>query len=332
MVIYEILYTEVYISRTSAFLRHGWRNYEVRDIMSYKKTSYYIRRLLNMKHSFRHLSTFIFILSLICGCLLLSSRAAAQTYYIYDNCYGGSCSAVVSKNKVYFSTTETGKIQCYNIKSGKTTTVIKKNGKGFYSMKKKGGYLYAIYDSYGGSDGSNDSIVRVNIKTGKMETLAKGCNFVIQNKIIYYTMTERTRDEYDNDYDKEIGVYSMNLDGSNQTACSDVTLSTKQPKKIKTSKGTLISSGKTYSDGYYSPYKLTFKPKNGKKKVLYNVKKDKNAAEYSSIWYFTIQGNYVIFKTYLKGGEYSPDGALVIMKTNGKGKKVFYKRTSVSGW
>ena len=138
--------------------------------------------------------------------------------------------------------------------------------------------------------------------------------------------------KYGNDYDKELGVYSMSLDGSNQKACSNVKLSTKQPKKIKTSKGTLISTGRTYTDDDYYPEKLVFKAKNGKKKTLYNVKKDKNADEYASIWYFTIQGNYVIYKTYLKGGKYGPDGALVIIKTNGKGKKVFYRRASVSGW
>lgn len=266
------------------------------------------------------------------GCLAVDSEVSAKTYSVYNNYFGGSCSAVVSGDKVYFSTTETGMIQCYNIKTGKTSTVISKDGKGFYSMKKKGGYLYAVYDSYLGSDGSNDSIVRVNIANGTMETLAKGNQFVIKKKTIFYMKTKRIVDQYDNAYDKEIGVCSMNLDGSDQKTRKDVKLSTKQLKKIKTSKGTLVSTGKTYTGDDYFPEKLVFQDKNGKKKTLYNVNKDQKAAEYASIWYFTIQGDYVIYKTYLKGGEYGPDGALVIVKTNGKGKKVFYKRTSVSGW
>ena len=274
----------------------------------------------------------LMLFALFIGCVSVDGKVSAKTYSVYDNYFGGSCSAVVSGNKVYFSTTETGLIQCYNIKTGKTTTVISEDGKGFYSMKKNGGYLYAIYDSYGGSDGSNDSIVRVSINGGSMETLAKGNKFVIKKNTIYYTKTKRITDKYGNDYDKELGVYSMSLDGSNQKACSNVKLSTKQPKKIKTSKGTLISTGRTYTGDDYYPEKLVFKAKNGKKKTLYNVKKDKNADEYASIWYFTIQGNYVIYKTYLKGGKYGPDGALVIIKTNGKGKKVFYRRASVSGW
>ena len=290
-----------------------------------------------MKNIFLQKAKLIFSLFLLLSLSLVATlttgfKVSAKTYSINNNYYGGSCSTVVVKNKVYFSVTETGTIQCYNIKSGKTTKIISTDGKGFYSMKKKGGYLYAIYDSYGGSDGSNDSIVRVNIKTGKMETLAKGSNFVIKKKTIYFTKTKRVTNKYGDSYDKEIGVYSMNLNGNNQKACNNVTLSSKSLKKIKTSKGTLISSGETYSDSYYSPKKLVFKSKNGKKKTIYNISKDKKTYSYSSIGYYTLQGNYIIYKTTIKTKNNSTDGVLVITKTNGKGKKIFYRRTSVSGW
>ena len=285
-----------------------------------------------MKSTYKKLLISILTFTILCGALIIANTSYAKTYNVSGNAYGGSCSAVVSKNKVYFSVTETGALYCYNIKSGKTTTVIATDGKGFYSMKKKGGYLYAVYDSYGGSDGSNDSIVRVNIKSGKKETLAKGCNYVIKKNTIYFTKTKRIKDEYGYEYDKELGVYSMNLNGGNQKACSDVTLTRKTIKKFKNSKGTLSSSGKTYTSDYYAPDKISFQPKNGKKKTIYNIKKDKKASEYSTIGYYTLQGNYIIYKTYQTGGQYGPDGVLVLVKTNGKGKKVFYRRTSVSGW
>ena len=122
---------------------------------------------------------------------------------------------VISKNKVYYSITETGKIFCYDIKTKKTKTIAKSKGNGFYNLRKKGNYLYAVYDKYTGSDGSNNSIVRVSIKTGKKTVLAKGNNFVLTGKKIYYTKTKRVKSG-DYEYDKPLGTYSMTFSGKKQ--------------------------------------------------------------------------------------------------------------------
>lgn len=274
----------------------------------------------------------LFAFAVILGSLLFGDEVSAKTYKITTNSYGYSCSVVISGKKVYYSVTETGSIYCYNIKTGKTTTVIKKNGKGFYQLKKKGNYLYALYDSYGGSDGADYTIVRVSLKNKKMTTLAKGNNFVIQKDKIYFTKTKRTVDEYNNAYDKKIGVYSMTLSGKKQKSASKVKLSTAESKKIKTSKGTLYSTSKYSSDIFYWPDKLYFKNKSGKKTKIYDVAKDKNAAEYGSIGYYTVQGDYIVYKKYAKDKKYGSKGQLVLVKTNGKGKKVIYSRVAVSGW
>lgn len=273
------------------------------------------------------------VFAVILGSLLCSNEVCAKTTYnVAKNYFGGSCSVVISGKNIYYSITETGSIYCYNIKTGKTTTVIKKNGNGFYMLKKKGNYLYAVYDSYSGSDGANDTIVRVSLKNKKMTTLAKGCNFVIQKNKIYYTKTKRTVDAYNNAYDKELGVYSMTLSGKKQKSASKVKLSCTDTINIKTSKGTLYSTSKYPSDVYYSPDKLYFKSKGGKTTKIYDVEKDKNASEYASIHYYTMQGNYIVYKRVVKDKQYGSKGQLVLVKTNGKDKKVFYSRGSVSGW
>ena len=78
-----------------------------------------------MKQFFKAHAIWIGLLAVLLGCMLYPSQADAKTktYQTQDNYYGGgSCSAVISKNKVYYSVTETGKIFCYDIKTKKTKT------------------------------------------------------------------------------------------------------------------------------------------------------------------------------------------------------------------
>ena len=85
-----------------------------------------------MKQFFKAHAIWIGLLAVMLGCLLYPSQADAKTktYQTQDNYYGGgSCSVVISKNKVYYSITETGKIFCYDIKTKKTKTIAKTNGK-----------------------------------------------------------------------------------------------------------------------------------------------------------------------------------------------------------
>ena len=85
-----------------------------------------------MKQFFKAHAIWIGLLAVLLGCMLCPGQADAKTktYQTQDNYYGGgSCSVVISKNKVYYSITETGKIFCYDIKTKKTKTIAKTNGK-----------------------------------------------------------------------------------------------------------------------------------------------------------------------------------------------------------
>ena len=94
-----------------------------------------------------------------------------------------------------------------------------------------------------------------------------------------------------------------------------------------TSKGSLTSRGKTIGSLYF-PQAIDYKTSKGKKTEIYNVLKDKNATSTSTVSYYTLQGDYIVYKKYDKKG-YSK---LVLVKKNGKGAKVIYSAPSVSGW
>ena len=269
------------------------------------------------------------MLAVLIGCLIYPNQADAKTYQTQDNYIGGGgCSVVISGNKVYYSITETGRIFCYDIKTKKTKTIAKASGKGFGSLRKKGNYLYAVYDNYGGSDGSDEYIVRVSIKTGKKTKLARGRNFVFAGKKIYYTKTQHVKTS-DVEYDKTVGTYSMSLTGKNKKKAKSVVLNTERDGRtpIKTSKGSLTSRGKIVGSLYF-PQAIDYTTSKGRKTEIYNVLKDKNATGTSTVSYYTLQGDYIVYKKYDKKG-YSK---LVLVKKNGKGAKVIYSAPSVSGW
>lgn len=282
-----------------------------------------------MKQFFKSHAILFSMLAVLIGCLIYPNQADAKTYQTQDNYIGGGgCSVVISNNKVYYSITETGRIFCYDIKTKKTKTIAKASGKGFGSLRKKGNYLYAVYGNYGGSDGSDEYIVRVSIKTGKKTKLARGRNFVFAGKKIYYTKTQHIKTG-DVEYDKTIGTYSMSLTGKNKKKAKSVVLNTERDGRtpIKTSKGSLTSRGKTIGSLYF-PQAIDYKTSKGKKTEIYNVLKDKNATSTSTVSYYTLQGDYIVYKKYDKKG-YSK---LVLVKKNGKGAKVIYSAPSVSGW
>ncbi|MZH18019.1 hypothetical protein GT641_12245, partial [Clostridium sp. BIOML-A1] len=93
------------------------------------------------------------------------------------------------------------------------------------------------------------------------------------------------------------------------------------------SKGSVATRG--YSkNGYYFSKSLWFTTSKGKATEIYNMYKDKNASNYGNIEYFTLQGDYIVYK---KHDIYS-NAKLVLVKTNGKGERVIYSAPSVSGW
>ena len=285
-----------------------------------------------MKQFFKSHTIIMSMVAFLLGCLIFPNQVNAKSYQIQDNYYGGSCSVVISNNKVYYSITETGKIFCYDISTNKTKTIAKSKGKGFYNLRKKGNYLYAVYDEYMGSDGSNDSIVRVSIKTGKKTTLAKGCNFVLAGKKIYFTKTKRIKSEY-YDYDKPLGTYSMTLSGKKQKREKSVILNTNRDEQaaIQTSDGSLFTKGYTKNNFYFSN-SLNYTAPDGTTTVIYDISSDPNAPDYSSLDYYTLQGEYIVYKKAVKDGQYGAKNQLVLLKTDGTDARVIYSRTSVSGW
>ena len=261
-------------------------------------------------------------------------EAKTKTYQEQNYWYGGSCSAVVSGDKVYYSITETGRIFCYNIKTKKTRTVIKSEGKGFSNLRKVGDYLYAVHDIYGGSDGNDRYIVRVSLKNGKRSVLAKGSDYVIsvKNKKIYYIKT-KSNDSYGTKYDTQLGTYSMTLTGKNKKRERSVVIKTSRDERsvIKTSNGSIFTKGKNVGSLYF-PRSLWYKSPKGKTRVIYDMDKDKRVPSYSSFDYYTLQRGYIVYKRTIQETNGAFKGQLVLVKTNGKGARVIYSHDSVSGW
>ncbi len=86
--------------------------------------------------------------------------------------------------------------------------------------------------------------MRINIKSGKIEKLAHGNQYVLKGDIIYY---QKTKYLYDKEeycyYHKPLGIYSMKLDGSNEKKSSNIKLkwNSEPIVKVKMSGGTLIT-------------------------------------------------------------------------------------------
>ena len=121
----------------------------------------------------------------------------------------------------------------------------------------------------------------------------------------------------------------MSLTGKNKKKAKSVVLNTERDARtpIKTSKGSLTSRGKTVGSLYF-PQAIDYTTSKGKKTEIYNVLKDKNASSTSTIQYYTLQGDYIVYKKCDKNG-YSK---LILVKKNGKGSKVLYSEPSASGW
>lgn len=283
-----------------------------------------------MKQFIKSYMLCISMLILFVGCMLCSQQANAKTYKSQDNYYGSDCSAVISKGKVYYSIAQTGSIYCYDIKTKKTKTIIHSKGNRFCGLKKKGNYLYAAYESCNSYDGSNLSIVRVSIKNGKMKRLAKGCNFVLAGNKIYYTKTKRIKSP-DGDFDQKVGTYSMTISGKKQKRVKNVVINDYREvqESIKNSKGTLFAKGESETD-WYQAKSLHFTAKNGKTVEIYDVNKSNNPNR--ELNYFSLNGDYIVYKRYVKDGLGKEIGQIVLVKTNGKGERILYAKESGPVW
>lgn len=133
---------------------------------------------------------------------MLGSRTAEYGGQIY---YG-------IRNKIYSVKKDgTKKKVVYTVKDGE-------GANGFSSIAVYDGYIYALYDSYGGSDGSRDKLIRVKLDGSGYKSFGYASTVAVVDGKIYYTKAELETDECDNLYLKNVGIYSMNPDGSGKKA------------------------------------------------------------------------------------------------------------------
>lgn len=293
-----------------------------------------------------------------------AASSGKETVYIPENSYR-------SGNDIYYSYNMDGNrmgICKINVKTKKITKITdyKFNGKesnGFSEITVAGDSIYCTYDLNYGTDSSQNYIYKIS-KDGKTKIrLDKGFNPVVYKNLLYYIKVKKAADNSGIIYDIPVGIYKMNLDGSNITSIFDFD-SNQQISKMA------ITNEKIYYEGYdYKVSKDFWKSVNvdgsntenlnsakfnriagsdqqkssqnmivsANKGVLY--KSDKAGGKKiklvsfknGRILDFTVLGDYIMVKGYKK--EYSSqfkgdlDKAYVyLIKTNGK------DRTKVVSW
>lgn len=131
-----------------------------------------------------------------------------------ENQFLGS-GTVEYNNRIYYGISR----KIYSIKKDgtgkKLVFEMKDGGNGFYEMAVYGGYIYAIYDYYGGSDSSDNHLLKIKLDGTSCKNLGRVNDFAIADGKIYCTKTRRISDEYDNQYNETKGLYSMDLKGAN---------------------------------------------------------------------------------------------------------------------
>lgn len=133
---------------------------------------------------------------------LLGARTAEYEGRIYYGIY----------NKIYSVKKDgTKKKEIYTVKDGE-------GANGFSSIAVYDGYIYALYDSYGGSDGIRDKLIRVKLDGSGYKSFGYASTVAVVDGKIYYTKAELETDECDNLYLENMGIYSMNPDGSGKKA------------------------------------------------------------------------------------------------------------------
>lgn len=119
----------------------------------------------------------------------------------------------LSGNNMYFAfgCDGGGDLYKYNIKSQKKTLIA--SGK-YRSLSIRGNYIYACYNKYSGSDGTDYYIYKINSSSKAKKKLANGfCPVILGNYIYYIGMQKGKFYGYTVD-NKILGVYRMNFDGT----------------------------------------------------------------------------------------------------------------------
>ncbi len=119
-------------------------------------------------------------------------------------------------NRIYYGISQ----KIYSIKKDGTDKKIvvdmKDGSNGFYKIAVYGGYIYAIYDYYGGSDSSDCQLLKFKLDGTGRKNLGRVNNFAIADGKIYCTKTKHIKavSSYDTTYNQVLGIYSMNLNGT----------------------------------------------------------------------------------------------------------------------
>lgn len=119
-------------------------------------------------------------------------------------------------NRIYYGISQ----RIYSIKkdgTGKKLVMDMKDGSnGFYNVAVYDGYIYALYDYYGGSDSSDCQLLKIKLNGTGYKNLGRVNDFAITDGKIYCTKTKHISAASSNDttYNEVHGLYSMNLNGT----------------------------------------------------------------------------------------------------------------------
>ncbi|MCM1282339.1 MAG: DUF5050 domain-containing protein [Muribaculaceae bacterium] len=174
-----------------------------------------------MKLSVKRLTAFVLAAALVlCG---QGVSAAAKTRTLGNTLKNQILGATTAEynGRIYYS--------CYNAniysvkKDGtdKQTVFTMEGGEGldgFGQLAVYDGYVYAIFDFYGGSDSSRPHLVRFKLDGTDYKDYGYALSFGVVEGAIYYTWGMLVTDEYGNAYVESRGIYSMKADGDNPRA------------------------------------------------------------------------------------------------------------------
>ncbi|WP_440199095.1 hypothetical protein [Anaerocolumna jejuensis] len=176
--------------------------------------------------------------------IVQAASSGNETVYIPEHAYR-------SGNDIYYSYNMNGNrmgICKINVKTKKITKITDykfkgKESNGYSEITAAGDSIYCTYDLNYGTDSSQNYIYKIS-KDGKTKIrLDKGFNPVVYNNRLYYIKVKKVSDNSGFPYDIPVGIYKMNLDGSNITGIFDFD-SNQQISKMA------ITNEKIYYEGY----------------------------------------------------------------------------------
>lgn len=282
---------------------------------------------MNKQIKWKKLTALVMAFVLLCS--IWPAQEQAKTVKMgntFENQLLGSGS-VEYKNRIYYGLTS----KLYSVKKDGTDKKFvcepEAGANGFCEVAVYGGYLYATFDFYGGSDSSDCHLLKISLNGKSMKDLGRVNEFTIVNGTIYCTKTKHipaTQDAegyFTSSYNKVLGIYSMNLSGGNSkklmsgdlmrlygsdgkklyydkynyntgnTTVYTSDMKGKNKKKIKTDSA--------MSSVFFSQGSLYYKKDVSKGYAIYRVSMKTGAAKKiytASDWFsnFSVEGNYLL--------------------------------------